>query len=63
MHSELLPVMNDGAGNHFCLDCGKLKDGVCPVVLWEHDNPKEEKQRPSKVSASFAKWIVTLAQE
>ena len=32
--ARYVALMNDGAGNHYCLDCDKLSAGQCPVVLW-----------------------------
>jgi len=55
MLSHLIPLMNDGAGNHYCLDTRKTKDGECPVVLWDHEG--EEFQRCERVAPSFAAWL------
>ena len=35
--NQLLPILNDGAGNHYCLDVAKTKSGDCPVVFWDHE--------------------------
>ena len=37
MPLHLIPVMNDGAGNHFCLDTSLFADDECPVVFWDHE--------------------------
>jgi cell wall assembly regulator SMI1 len=54
----LVPVMNDGAGNHYCLDTSKMKADECPVVFWDHE--LGEKQKPGFVAASFDEWLVEL---
>lgn len=58
MPSHLVPVMNDGAGNHYCLDTSQLVDGECPVVFWDHE--QEESQAPEVVAKSFDLWFVEL---
>jgi hypothetical protein len=63
MASNLIPIMNDGAGNHFCLDTKQMKGGTCPVVFWDHEHPKGEMQRPRKIAGSFAQWILSLLEE
>jgi cell wall assembly regulator SMI1 len=52
----LVPVLADGAGNHYCLDLSKSDSGKCPVVFWDHD--AGEQQIPSIVGPSFSDWIV-----
>ncbi|MEO6520171.1 MAG: SMI1/KNR4 family protein [Mucilaginibacter sp.] len=37
MPLKFLPFSPDGYGNHYCLDLSNLKDGLCPVVFWQHD--------------------------
>jgi hypothetical protein len=59
----LIPVMNDGAGSHYCLDTGKAKDGTCPVVFWDHEHPRGQFQKPKLVSKSFELWILRLVKE
>ena len=58
MPSHLLPLMNDGAGNHYCLDTGQVTEGEMPVVFWDHENPDGESQVPVKVSPSFGEWLL-----
>jgi cell wall assembly regulator SMI1 len=54
----LIPVMNDGAGNHFCLDTSQTAEGECPLVFWDHElGPAQVAQA---VANSFAVWLVTL---
>jgi hypothetical protein len=33
----LLPLMADGAGNHYCLDLAPRGHGEPPVVFWDHE--------------------------
>lgn len=63
MWNYLIPLMNDGAGNHDCLDTRKIKDGDCPVVLWEHDHPKGEMQRTTRVAPTFTAWLARQLDE
>jgi cell wall assembly regulator SMI1 len=54
----LVPLMNDGGGNHYCLDTRKMKNGECPVVFWDHELGR--KQQPALVAASFDNWLMEL---
>lgn len=63
MRAELVPLMNDGMGNHYCLDTDQTKDGVCPVVFWQHDHPKGEMQKARRVAASFTAWLDKLLED
>ena len=59
MPEYLVPVMNDGAGNHYCLDdTSRLDGGECPVVFWDHEHQDGPDQVPEQVSASFDRWLV-----
>lgn len=62
MRSTLVPLMNDGAGNHFCLDTAKFDKGRCSVVFWEHDHPRGTMQRTKKVASTFEQWILELIE-
>lgn len=57
----LVPVMNDGAGNHYCLDTSMMADGECPIVFWDHEQPAE--QVPDRVAPSFDHMIIDLLGE
>ena len=59
--SALIPVMNDGAGNHFCLDTAKTSDSECPVVFWDHELGGG--QVPATVSETFDTWLVALLDD
>jgi cell wall assembly regulator SMI1 len=58
---HLVPVMNDGAGNHYCLDTARSVDGECPVVFWDHE--QESSQTPAVMAPSFGQWFVDLLTE
>lgn len=55
---DLVAILNDGFGNHYCLDTGKMSQGECPVVFWDHE--AELTQTPEKVSKTFGDWLVSL---
>lgn len=55
MRHDLVPLANDGFGNHNCLDTSKLVDGECPVVFWNHELGSD--QEPELVVATFAAWL------
>ncbi len=52
---HLLPVLNDGCGNRFCLD---LRDGNAdpPMVFWCHELGTD--QAPSVIATSFTSWLL-----
>ncbi|MCY3772043.1 MAG: SMI1/KNR4 family protein [Gemmatimonadetes bacterium] len=58
---HLVPIMNDGYGNHYCLDTNKVKGDECPVVFWDHDLP--ENQDPKFVSNGFVMWLNKLLDD
>lgn len=52
LRRTLLPIMNDGGGNLYCLDV----DSVGPqVVFWDHE--AGEDQIPSIVAGDFTSWL------
>ncbi len=53
----LLPLANDGAGDHYCLD---LDAPGHPVVFWSHDDPHGPGQLPAVVAPSFVAWALAL---
>jgi cell wall assembly regulator SMI1 len=57
---HLVPVMNDGAGNNYCLDTSQLSSGECPVVFWDHEHEDGSDQSPEQVSSSFDQWLIDL---
>jgi hypothetical protein len=52
LRSELLPIMNDGGGNLYCLDTNT--EGPV-VVLWDHEGTAD--QVPSVEAANFSSWL------
>jgi cell wall assembly regulator SMI1 len=52
---RLVPLMNDGAGNHYCLDAMFREQGECPVVYWDHN--LRESQDPEYVALSLEAWL------
>ena len=57
MSAGLLPIENNGAGDHYCLD---LVAPGHPVVFWSHDDPLGPGQLPAVVAPSFAVWALGL---
>ncbi len=53
--SRLVPLMNDGAGNHYCLDVESGEQGECAVVFWDHN--LGESQDPEYVSPNLEAWL------
>jgi cell wall assembly regulator SMI1 len=53
--AALIPILNDGFGNHYCLDTSALHEGECPVVFWDHE--KGTGQKPEVVSPRFDLWL------
>jgi len=53
--NRLVPLMNDGAGNHYCLDVMSREQGECPVVYWDHN--LGESQDPEYVAPNLGTWL------
>jgi len=51
----LVPIMNDGAGNHHCLDTRTFSGDECPVAFWNHE--LGILQEPRKIAGSFSDWL------
>jgi SMI1-KNR4 cell-wall len=49
----LIPLMNDGGGNLYCLDSRGM--GEPPVVFWDHT--AGEGQTPASVAPDFISWL------
>jgi hypothetical protein len=58
---HLIPVMNDGGGNHYCLDSTQMQEDECPIVFWDHELGEE--QVPELVSSSFEAWLTSLLSD
>lgn len=52
---SLVPIMNDGAGNHYCLDLSRDSNTDCPIIFWDHE--LEDRQCPERVASSFVDWL------
>jgi hypothetical protein len=50
---HLIPLMNDGGGNLYCLD-SRMEDQP-PVVFWDHT--AGEQQEPVPVAPDFLVWL------
>ncbi len=55
---HLIPIYNDGWGNHDCLDTAQTKLGRCPVVFWNHE--LDEDQTPELIQSSFIEWLARM---
>lgn len=49
----LVPVMNDGGGNLYCLDTSRFAEDECPIVLWNHED-----QKTHCIASDFAVWVL-----
>ena len=58
MLTYLVPLLNDGFGNHYCLDTRHIESGDCPVVFWNHE--LDESQIPELVAENYEKWLLDL---
>jgi cell wall assembly regulator SMI1 len=56
---ELVPLLNDGAGNLYCVDTRRPAAGR--VVLWDHTLGRD--QEPDQQSGSLPDWIGQLLAE
>lgn len=56
--AELLPIMNDGGGNLYCLDMKTKGPGV---VFWDHEGASD--QNPSVEAAEFSTWFASKLGE
>jgi hypothetical protein len=50
---SLIPVMNDGGGNLYCVDAGPVRNGA--VLFWDHELGSD--QEPDFVASSFNEWL------
>lgn len=51
--TRLLPVMADGAGNHYCLDLGCEPESEAHIVFWDH----EQGAASASGEETFALWL------
>jgi len=57
---DLIPLMNDGSGSHYCLVCRDGGHDFGKVVYWAHDDPAGANQVPEVVAASFEQWVASM---
>lgn len=59
LDSSLLPIMNNGGGDLFCLDLTTTdEDGDCRVRLWDHETRTIEAEAPELgVADGFCDWL------
>lgn len=57
MSPALLPIENNGGGDHYCID---LAAPGHPVIFWSHDDPLGPDQLPAVVAPSFEAWALGL---
>jgi len=55
---HLLPIVDDGAGNVYCLDVSQMRESECPVVFWDHESFEGADQIPTEVGPDFCTWVV-----
>jgi cell wall assembly regulator SMI1 len=56
--TNLVPVLNDGGGNHVCIDTSNSSGEAAVMVFWDHElGPK---QIPEKIAVDFNDWIISL---
>ena len=53
---HLLPLMNDGGGNLYCMDT--RISGEPPVVFWDHEMGPD--QKPALDASNFETWLSRL---
>jgi SMI1-KNR4 cell-wall len=57
--TELVPILNDGGGNLYCVDTRQPNSGR--IVLWNHS--KGTAQEPEPQSSSLPEWITRVLGE
>jgi hypothetical protein len=57
--THLVPLMNDGGGNFYCLDTRVPEES--PVVFWDHT--AGARQEPRVVAADFTHWLTTRVEQ
>jgi hypothetical protein len=56
---NLLAIGNDGGGRFFCIECVSDSNREAPVVLWEPDMERSERER---VASDFGEFLLTLVR-
>ncbi|MFL5348077.1 MAG: SMI1/KNR4 family protein [Hyalangium sp.] len=57
--AHLIPLMNDGGGNLYCLDSRSAGEPV--VVFWDHTASAE--QAPEPVAPDFVSWLAERVED
>lgn len=57
MPPSFLPFSPDGFGNHYCFNLGKLNNGICPVIFWQHDCVYSNEDEAEVCNANFIEWV------
>lgn len=57
---HLLPIMNNGGGDHACLDT-RASPNEPPVVMWYHEDGPE--QAPGVEAPDFVSWLSDLLDD
>lgn len=55
---DLVPILNDGGGNHVCIDTSNRLGQSGSIVFWDHTLGSE--QVPEKIAADFSDWLASL---
>jgi SMI1-KNR4 cell-wall len=55
LRQDLVPLMNDGGGNLYCLAPATESAGAGAIVFWDHDLGAD--QEPEIIAASFEEWL------
>ena len=55
---SLVPIVDDGSGNVYCLDVSETRDSECQVVFWDHESFEGVDQIPTVVGPDFCTWLV-----
>jgi cell wall assembly regulator SMI1 len=58
--SHLIPLCNDGFGNHYCIDLRSGADDP-PVVFWDHE--QDSNQVPEPIAEQLTIWLFRWAAE
>lgn len=61
LNSKLVPLLNDGAGNLYCLNTRRLNDDECSIVFWDHEGGPD--QQAEEVAPSFVEWLDRTIKE
>ncbi|HOF18852.1 MAG TPA: SMI1/KNR4 family protein [Phycisphaerae bacterium] len=63
LRADLIPLMNDGAGNLPSLATAESNGESCPVVFWSHDDPNGENQEPMRIAPDYLTWLSRMLDD